>query len=750
MSKRKFFILPALTFSALLTFGNLAAVCAQETATSEFTLEEITVTAEKRAVNIQSLPSSVVALESSELAELGKATVAQILESVPNVRFESGTAANPNGGIAIRGVKYKQTSDGQPPSATATYVDGVFQGIGGNYDLNRVEVLRGPQGTLYGRSATGGVVSFYTNNPKLSEFGGNVSLEIGTASYKNIQAAVNAPIGEKIAIRLAGHLYERDGYFNPDGGYTQTKEGRIKALYQPTDALEIILSGSLSDQTSNSGGYTARLTSPTTINYKDSLTKVVEGVAIPSTEGSLTINYNFGKSTLTYIGSLRHYVDEDSPAIVAVRPGVQTMYNLRQNFGENFHTEEIRLASDSEGPLQWLIGGNYYNSDYKRNEFSLQHEAYIVDQGVIDTDPNTVDAPIFEQPVSGEITNFGLFTEETYTVRDDFRVTAGLRYDSTEVMAASAFNFNLNVNSHGNSLNPPDWHFFSLKGTSNFHNITYKLRLEYDLTPNNMLYALTATGFQPGDLRLTNKLSFGPDGPSVTFIPMTYDEEKLTSYEIGSKNRFLDNQLQVNASIFYYKYSGFRSTVNIAAGGPPVFAQVATPLEMSGAELNMDWLVTKQDKVTFNAGLLNAKITSYPTIAGLGSTQQYMEFTRLPGTPQLTATLGYDHTFYLLNGSMLMPRLEMHYTSGQYLTNFTAGQLAVSGLKDYGYQDSYMTGNFGTTWTSPEGKYSATVYARNIFDKEYKSAVSIGSTLTSAGVTPGDPRTWGLTFSAKF
>jgi|WetSurMetagenome_2_1015567.scaffolds.fasta_scaffold352058_1 iron complex outermembrane recepter protein len=154
--------------------------------------------------------------------------------------------------------------------------------------------------------------------------------------------------------------------------------------------------------------------------------------------------------------------------------------------------------------------------------------------------------------------------------------------------------------------------------------------------------------------------------------------------------------------------------------------------------------------VTFNFGLLNAKITSYPTIEGLGSTQQYMMFTRLPGTPKLTSTLGYDHTFDLPNGSMLVPRLEMHYTSGQYLTNFTANQLAVAGLKEYGYQDSYITGNFGATWTSPEGKYSATAYSRNIFDKEYKTAVSIGSTLNSGGVTPGDPRTWGLTFNAKF
>jgi outer membrane receptor protein involved in Fe transport len=518
MNKRLLLIVLTLTFGAGLALGDIAAVYAQESNASDFTLEEITVTAEKRAVNIQTIPSSVVALDGNELAEMGKITTAQILETVPNVRYGGAGNANADGGIAIRGVSYKTTSDGQPPSATATYVDGVFQGIGGNYDLSRVEVLRGPQGTLYGRSATGGVVAFYTNNPKLSEFGGSVSGEIGTASLKNIQASINIPAGEKFAIRAAGRFLERDGYDNPDGGWAQTKEGRIKALYQPTDAFKIVLSGSISDQVANAGGYSMLLVSPTTVFYKSTPVPVQTSGTRRSTEGALNMDYDFGDMTLTYIGSLRKYVDADSPPLVAVRPNVQIMNNLNINYGEHFTTHELRLASDSEGPLQWLVGGNYYNSDYKRNQISVQHTAYTFG-GVEITDPATIDALIFEQPVSGDVTNYGLFTEETYSISDDMRFTGGLRYDKTTVHAFSAFNFNGNVGQDFASLKPTILLPYQMDDSVDFRNITYKLRFEYDLTPNNMLYALTATGFQPGDLRLTNKMVFnGPPPPSILFF----------------------------------------------------------------------------------------------------------------------------------------------------------------------------------------------------------------------------------------
>ena len=178
MKIRLLLILFALIIGTAFVFGDLAIVIAQETANSEFTLEEITVTAEKRAVNIQTVASSITAIEASDLMEQGKITAAEILESVPNLTYRGDT------NITIRGVKKTQEAGGGSPvpNATATYVDDIYEGIGGTYDINRVEVLRGPQGTLYGRSATGGVVAFHTNDSKLGKFSADMSNEYGTKS----------------------------------------------------------------------------------------------------------------------------------------------------------------------------------------------------------------------------------------------------------------------------------------------------------------------------------------------------------------------------------------------------------------------------------------------------------------------------------------------------------------------------------------------------------------------------------------
>ena len=743
----------------VLAIGGVQCVCAQEGGVEEFTLEEITVTAEKREVNVQDIPASVEAITGADLMEQGKITTSQMLEDIPNVvlaaefRNVGVMVGSPDAGITIRGVQFKQTSDGQPPAASATYVDGVFQGFGGNFDIDRIEVLRGPQGTLYGRSATGGVVNFITKNPRLGEFGFDGFVEWGEASLKNVQAAINIPASDFFAMRAAAHYFEADGYHNPDGGWYGTREGRIKALFKPSEALDVLLNLTVNERKNNSGGYAARLTSPTTIDYQDTWDDVVEGVWRQGTMGALTVNYDFGESIMTYIGAMRYYEDLESPPQTMINPGRQIMHNQFFNYGEHFKTHELRLASDWDASWDWLIGSFYYDSDYKRTQNSVNHIAY--DRGVVDPNPATQDAPIFQQPVEGDITNFGIFTEENFELSDVFRITAGLRYDHTENHAYAAFNMNVNETPRrdplgpdpggGNALNPPIWVFFPYEDTLEWDNITYKLRFEYDLTPDNTLYFLTATGFQPGDIRITNKM--GPEG--IVMFELPYDEEKLTSYEVGSKNRFLDNTLQLNVSAFYYDYEGFRHTVNTAVAGPPVYTIITTPLRMYGTEMDIQWLVTAKDKVSFSVGALDAKITGFPDIPEFNPTSQYLALEKLPRLPDLTANLGYDHVFTFADGSTLVPRAEMRYTSDMYVDQLMDTQVAL-GLLPYAYQDSYIITDIGATWTSASDKYALTGYIRNVFDEEYKTEVNFGGGVNAVGVTAGDPRVFGLMFRARF
>lgn len=761
--KRRIKMKKTLLITLALTLSFIVSVSwgfAQVAAESEFTLEEITVTAEKRAVSLQELPASVVAIEGMELSQQGKMTTAQILESIPNVTYRSGSGSNPDGNITIRGIQRTQESGGTNdvlPSTTATYTDGIYQGIGGGYDINRVEVLRGPQGTLYGRSATGGVVSFHTNDPKLSEFGGSISAEYGTASLKNLQGVINVPAGDKIAFRAAAHVMSRDGYFNEEGGQTETKEGRIKVLFQPTDALGLVLSVSAAKTTSWGGGWTAALTSPDEIDYKSSYTEPTEGAPDKYRQAALNLNYDLGTSTLTWIAGYHDYDSTGLGAPAVGGDGVSWHADETKWPTDYYHSEEVRWASDDDFAVEWvtmLIGANYFKHEYDTSRFSVQTD--WPDDAESDPERDYL-APIYGQDSDGVFTNYGLFTEETFIVQDNFRITAGLRYDKTNLVQNMYFRFNANLSSAMASMNPPEYINTPLTDDEHdYNNVTYKLRFEYDVTLDNMLYFLTSTGFMPGYAALSPLIAGMVDGePVIQWQLLQMDQQELTSYEVGSKNVFLDNTLRMNGAFFYYDYEGYPEAVEVAMmGASPIFGVCAVPLKIYGIELNAEYLITMNDRLLLDAGWQSIKIDEYPVLEyeGVGySGKNFMYFEQLPGNPRTTATLGYDHTFTLGDGSTLVPRTELRYTGGYYLTQMTlaeATEVDDNGVshKKYNYQSGYMLVNLGATWTSSEQKYSGTVYVRNALDEEYKTGINSDATT----VTIGDPRTFGVMFNVKF
>jgi outer membrane receptor protein involved in Fe transport len=752
----------------LLVFGNLAAVYAQETASSEFTLEEITVTAEKRSVNLQTVASSIVALEASDLAEMGKITAAEMLESVPNLTFgELGRGGGDGSNISIRGVrKTQQPGGGSPvPPSTANYVDDVYGGFGGTFDVNRIEVLRGPQGTLYGRSATGGVVSFHTNDPKLQKYSADVSASYGTKALINTEAALNAPIGDQLALRAAVHyLHQAEGYYNGKGGQNETKEGRIKALYQPTDKLSFLLSFSASRSESWSAGYSQALTAPDTIDYKADFFPPNKGTnPTKKTQGSLHVNYDLEGSNLTYIAAMLSTDNRGKSAVALNRSSYQ--YNFFSGKPSKTQTHEIRWASNSESITSWLIGANYYKNTYDSIAHTWQ------DHDLSTNDPLSFNAPMFSQYNKGSITNYGIFTEETFNLSDDMRVTAGLRYDKTKILNYAAYDFNTNLQGFLVSFRPAITEYFPGPGPGvyrpdkpTFDNVTYKLRFEYDLTPENMVYALTSTGFLPGDSQINVKTFFAGFPPTfdhIGFLVLPYKQQLLTSYEVGTKNRFLDKKLQLNGSIFYYKYGGYQEAINTTpdAPPPPNFVVVRVPVRMIGFEMDGELLLSQNDKVTFSGGYLDAQLSSYPDVPGQPgvSAKTYMFLKRVPGLLKSSATLGYDHTFLFENGSTLAPRAQMRYSGGYYLGQVTSSEAvktdeAGNSYLDYVYQGAIVLGDISATWTSPESNFSATAYVRNVTDKRYKTSATLpsGPPGTPTNVTVGDPRTYGVMFSAKF
>ena len=726
-------------------------------------LAMIVVTAERIEADAQRVPAAVVVLQGQSLRDEGRIFVRQMLEDVPNVTY--GLLApqlspdNPNQNISIRGIMAAQATGGLAgPAVVATYVDDVFQGIGADYDLNRVEILYGPQGTLYGRSATAGVVAFHTNDPVLGRFGSELYAEYGTADLRNATAVVNLPVGDSLAFRVAVHANERDGFWwNAAGGTANNYEGRVKALYQPSNQLTVLLSASYATVQAYSGGPNQVLSAPDTINYN------VPGVAVRrSANGDFaqfmaTVNYDLGSANLTYVGSEHSYRSNGFSNIVG--PPFMPIDNYVQYEPDRFNMHELRLASNPGGPLTWLIGANFYSNSYQRSSSSIVESATQCGPcGIPDTTPGVAGGEIFSNGRAGSVKDYAAFTEETYELRPDLHVTAGLRFDHNVVEQTTSYNFNVNLDPYGQSLGtcanliayggamplPCVPSSFFTKVT--FDNFTYKLRVAYDPNPSSLVYAMVSTGYLPGDVQISPQPH--ADG-TVSYLKLPYQQQRLISYEVGSKNRFLGNRLQLNGAVFYYDYNGWQQAAQLGntVGGAPIFAVVSVPLRDVGGEIEADWLPTPRDRFTLWAGWHDTEIRSWPNVPGTATSERnYISIKRLPGTPPAVASVRYEHAFDFDDGSSLTPWAQVRYAAGYDLIELTEAQYA--NFSGYDRQASYAVLNAGAVWVSPQGRFRLTAYGRNLLNKEIKSQISVNQNTFS--VVPGEPRVFGVSVSVQF
>lgn len=725
------------------------------TVTTTNQIQEVTVTAERRTQNQQKVAASVAVVRGADLVAEGRISTQQILESVPNVVVSgnAGGGDNPNGNITIRGVQETQGNGGltTSPPTTATYVDDIYQGIGGDFDIDRVEVLRGPQGTLYGRSATGGVVAFHTVDPVIGKFTGNISGEYATADLRQVIAGVNIPLGPVLAARIAGREFDQNGYYNGNAGATREQEARVKVLYQPASNLRVIAGWTIDEHHNNAGGPTFYLSSPNDFNFNGTSTQVY------STEARYhqywgEVSDDVGFANLTYIGAFHDYDSNTDTPPLLVNGGLQS--HTITNPLDQFHTEEVRLASEPGSRLTWIVGANFYANFLKTANSAVQ-ESGVTNTGAADDNPNIYGAPIYATQEAGRTFDYGLFTEETYPVLPTLRITGGARLDETQVDRFESYLFNGNLDEYENSLNPADELAFANTSRFTYRNFTYKLRAEYDLTPANMVYAMVSSGFLPGDQQLspnpqfTTTPSFAVTGVKFALLP--FQQERLTAYEIGSKNRFLDNTLQLNADAYYYDYAGYHELANTSTFGPPSFNVLSVPVRIVGAEFESVWRVTPVDRLTLNMGLTDAEITSFPMVAGTDySARYFLDSARVPDVPLFGLSAFYDHTITMADGATIVPRAEILYTSAENLTSFTQTEAAY-GEQPYAHQGGVTLVNLYATLTSADTKYSVTGYIRNVGNTLYKT----GAGLQPQGAfditgTPGAPRTGGVVVTARF
>lgn len=741
-------LLGALICIPCIATPTLAANSVPATPTETSTeLEEVMVTAERRLADIQHTAAAVTVRSGEELTEQGRITTRQILEDIPGVvavdnnSRNIGSADVQGNNITIRGIAAQNAAAGgvsgiSAASGAAVYVDGVYEGIGSGYDIDRVEVLRGPQGTLYGRSATTGVVAFHTRNPTMDAFNGNATAEFGNYGLGHYTGAVNIPLGQTLAARVSGDYFNQDqGYFGQaTRGEAKNTNGRAKLLWKPSDDFSLLVGVAYEKRQGFGGGRTFNATLPT---YALTIT---DSLVYPGNKESrqywAEANLNLGWGTLTYMPAYRAWEQTDSSLSTNFFNTGLNSRTTQTTPTDHFLTHELRISSKENSAVAWQGGFFYYHNNLN-NSVLQQYETTVGALGPILSLSNDLKDTL----------NQGFFAETTIPFTDSLRATLGARYDDTKVAVTESLfqnDYMLCGNNIGVKAPLPPGVTCTGVGTGSapnkpatlltvpltFHNFSYKARLEYDLTPKNLVYGMISSGFRPGDAGVSNG--------AANILPT----EKLTSIEVGSKNRFLDDSLQVNAAAFSYDYQAFHTFYQTDIFIPISFVNVAVPARNLGAEVEVLYRLTAHDRIGVNADYVESRWYDKPA----GFATAYPQ-TKRAMTPY-TITANFQHVINLSNGSTVSAHIDGRYTAAHASSDLQAQYLAV-GQDRYVMVGGQTIGNLALGWASNGGRYSVSTFVRNFTDVKY-TTYTVSTQLTRLGVNYSDPRTYGAQLSARF
>lgn len=763
----------SILLGAIFISGIFQTVCAaQETKTEEFTLEEITVTAEKRAEDVQKVALSVTAVTGDTIREGAQNTLQDVLRNIASV--EVGYS-NRGGQINIRGIgSYVDTSMADP--AVAVIEDNIYNGnslatFGNMYDTDRVEVLRGPQGTLYGRNATGGTINVVSKKP-VHKFELTGNLQIGDYNLRHFDGAVNFPLSEKWAARVALLRETHDGYLSSGDMDLNVLGTRAKLLFEPNDNFSVLATyeyfwerdhGANTVPLPGSKGNLPRLGPPPSFGYTkpdvnndgiaddflDANGNVVaggNGVAdiidtgwiVPpgsdpwtvdqwhpagllynkKTAYSLQFDLDFGWGVLTaipsYADSYNHNVDNhlsgNSQSTGADPYGIGTgqANSRKQTSGE------IRIASPSNSAFKWL--GGYY---YMKSENATP--------GFLQQDPTTYNDNRYHTASESEpIVSNAFFGQATYPVIDWFRVTGGIRYAKDSLKRTYRIGLS---DTAGTVLYDTGW----LKYSQDVDSTTYKVGIEFDVAEDSMLYAQTATGFKQGGL-------------NNTAPPRQFKPEELVAYELGIKNRFMENRMQLNFEAFYYNYDNMQAQMPdfapIGNTGQVDFVMAILNAKrgtLKGADIEIMYLLTERDQVNVSGSYLASEIGGFilpPNPFG-NSGPFDMEGRQMSSSPKWAGTIAYEHTWDLDNGASFTTRVDTKISAGYYRT--------LEQWQPYAWNDGYTRSNFNATYRPGEGKWSAGVWMKNIENgAQYTWSVPFYRAQIK------DPRTFGMNISLKY
>jgi outer membrane receptor protein involved in Fe transport len=721
-----------------LCIGNVSVVFAQQQNKSD-QLEEIVVTAQKRESTVQNTPISITALTGQDLEDRGITDIASIVQSVPGVSMRTSGPGQTE--LEIRGM----TSSGGNSSTVGFYLDDIPMTAPASaqngkvvidpnlYDLNRVEVLRGPQGTLYGSGSMGGTIKLVPNAPNPNAFDASAEFSLGNTDGGNTansteSAMVNLPLSDAVAVRVVGTLEHLSGWIDriviaqPDfpAPINATTRGNVAAAPIAAEYRDVNDENLRSARVSLLWNATDRLSFEPSFMYQEigqAGLSLIDSQPGTDTQyqpydlpepfldriniGSLNVKYHFDFADLTSTASAwrrDENLRQDGTEEIATVTGAP-IYPSEGGFGPTSPTsleddkskqisEEVRLASAGNTEFKWLVGWFY-------QDFESDWNLYVPTP---DATPLVGTPDGFTQVQPTKILQNSFFGEASYTFLEQLTATAGLRryyYHGSVNTAVSGW-----LSSSGDGSND----YFSTGERDS--GVTPKLNLSYQMDKDLLLYGTVSQGFRPGGgnqpIPTTGALGGGPDGClanleaiGLTSVPLGFKPDKVWSYEMGEKFRGADGRVTVNAAGYFENWQHIQQNIPLKCGFP--FTGNAGDAHIYGTELEINAVLVPGLVASVNGSWLHGEyIANAVPATTIGE--------RVQDVPEVTASASLSYKHGITDTLSLIGRVDTNYVGSRIDTTAQAN-----------YLPSYDLTNVRAGIDG--GKWTAVLFANNVANR---------------------------------
>ena len=702
-------------------------------------IEEVIVTAQKREESLQDTPVSVTAFSGEAIEALGFRQSVDITAQTPNfsVGYPNGDTGVP--APFIRGVGLNDFGVlNQGPIAAymdETYISSNAAQIFQLLDTERVEVLRGPQGTLYGRNATGGAVNFISRKPT-DEWEGWARAGYGSFEMTKFEGAFGGPVTDTVGIRGAILKTDSDGWMknrftgNDQNGIDELA-WRVLVEAKPSDELNLLFNVHGGNTKSDAVQYRhlgvwdalgnqcpdsdirAGLCSDIFGYSEERPYTTLNGVDVPATPGYDEGNYDFeAKNDTEFWGlsltldwvigdyivtSITSYDEMDDFRPEETDDGPNDILTGELSVDQESFSQELRVSWEG-GNWNWIAGGYYLSDEATDNTaFDILRDLrplFIGDDTCSLSPPGNPtgfcpDAFVFKSKSGTEqdITSYSFFADASVQVTETLKISAGLRYSDEEVEHDTIFFFDEPA-----AGNPPRAGFPDSRDTD-FSNVSGRFVLDYQMNDDWLFYGGVTTGFKAGGIFSTS------DGIAE------YDEEELISYEVGFKSTLADGRLRFNGSAFLYDYKDLQVFAFVVVDGLG-FSTIsnAADAEIYGAEFEVQWLPIDNLFVNLGLGFLNTKYEDFVTPDG--------DFTGndIPMSPEVTFNGLVQYDISLDDMGTVTLQVDFNYQDEVYFDAFNNPLLS---------EDDYWMWNARVGWTSADDKWEVAAFGRNLGDEEY-------------------------------